>query len=148
MILADAPDAPIPLPPGQTSEKDPQGRYTINVDFPGMPAQVQPGQEYFKSFEVPIGPDINVLRITEFIGLDRGDCAEVDIEVRSPGGQALLQRSEHKETLGIFDSWKTHDVRYKSSPGKETLIFILRGHPTAGASVKLHWGARVELQAR
>lgn len=145
MVPTEVPQAE-PLPPGQVSGKDPQGRFTMNVDFPWMPAQVQPGQEYFKTYEVPVPEGetgVNVLRITEFIGLDRGDCAEVDIEVRSATGQALLQRSEHKETLGVFDSWKTHDVRYKTDAEHTTLLFILKGHPTAGAPVKLHWGARV-----
>jgi len=149
---------PIPLPPGQVSGKDALGHYTMNINFPSMPVTVRApwfpnGKDYAVSYEVPIGPDVTLIRMAEFIGFNRGDIAEVDLECRSGSkGAALMQRSEHKEASFVsFDAWRSHDLNWKTSVADQTVVFHLFAHasgknPVTGDDPAIHWGVRLELK--
>ena len=50
--------------------------------------------------------------IWTFIGLDRGDIVEGDIEVWTQKGLPLVLRSFHKEALGNFDAWQFNPIEY------------------------------------
>ena len=51
--------------------------------------------------------------IWTFIGFDRGDLAEADIEIWDHDHNLpIYLRSEHKETSGIYDAWRFFRVQY------------------------------------
>jgi hypothetical protein len=50
--------------------------------------------------------------IWTFIGLDRGNIVEADIEVYTQEDIPLVLRSLHKETLGNYDAWQYNSIDY------------------------------------
>lgn len=149
-----APPGTIPLPLTAISSPDPQGRYTANVDFPNQPVKIDVGLPNFKrDYAVQLPLNTEVLRVSNFIGVDRGDVVEADFEVWTAKGSRLIQRSEHKEGVVIFDSWKTYSPDFQTSEGDRWIVFTLVGHPTGknvitgDAWAKIHWGVRLTLRS-
>lgn len=147
------PPGTIPLELAAISAPDPQGRYTGNVDFPNQPVLIKVGEPRFeKLYAVKLPLNTEVLRLYSFIGVDRGDVVEADLETFTSKGSRLIQRSEHKETAVIFDSWRAYDIQFQTSEGDRWLVFSLVGHPTGSNVItnapwaKIHWGVRLALK--
>ena len=117
-------------------------RVMLIVDWPDCPAKIQPGQDYRRSacFAVPSG--LNVHKIATFIGNDRGNLVEADVQVYTPAGYYLLQRSEHRETPSQYDAWKTERLEEAWS-GPELCVSVL-GRSTDNRPVHLLWSVRLE----
>jgi hypothetical protein len=93
-----------------SSAKDPRGYWTVKVSFPDQPAPIDRTRSYTKQVRVKLPETCWMYQIDTFNGLDRGDIVEMDTFVYDQYGRVLYQRSLHKETLGIFDSFEPRKV--------------------------------------
>ncbi len=121
-------------------------RAMLIVDWPEQPVSIRPGVDYTRSacFAVPAG--FEVRRVATFVGSDRGNLVEADVQVYTPGGYYLIQRSEHREAPGLYDAWRT-DALDEAWSGPELCVSIL-GRSTDGRPVRLHWSVRLDGRAR
>ncbi len=87
------------------SNKDSRGHWNIKIEFPEQPAYIDMGKHYTKKVRVPLGEKCFVYQVDTFNGLDRGDIVEMDTFVYDSAGRALYQRSLHKETPAMYDSF-------------------------------------------
>lgn len=92
-----------------------------------------------RCFAVPYG--IRFTRIATFIGSDRGNVLEADVQVHTPEGYYVLQRSEHRETPSRYDAWKSEKLDEPWSE-REVCVSVL-ARPTAGKPVRVQWEVRL-----
>ena len=94
-------------------------------------------RQFYTSMNRPLA----LIGIHTFLGHDRGDVAESDINIETDTGIPLVQRSEHR----IFDDYDA-DVYYDLSSldaKVQTLRMWLKCNPTTNKSVRYHVGVRV-----
>lgn len=99
------------------SSKQANGVLTLTLNLPDMPVTIQGGSEdyvYRRNWFVPFGGESLYIRsVSTFIGLDRGDLAEVDIELEmdKKGGPRVYRRSFHRhDGYSSFESWHYKDI--------------------------------------
>jgi hypothetical protein len=107
---------------------------TLTVQFASMPWEVgPPGRPAY--YQVFFSREVKLTHVRTFIGTDRGHAAEVAVDVTLPEGVRLYQRSLHKETSGIYESWEGAPVDVRT----DSFIIALTAHSTVpGALAKIH----------
>lgn len=78
------------------------------------PITVRGGDEvhvWKRSWKTTLNVEVEPIGVWTFIGLDRGDIVEADVEVYTENGTPLVLRSVHKETLAMYDAWQYNKVR-------------------------------------
>jgi len=103
------PPPPPPPEPGEyvthVTGKDVRGHFNIKIEFPSQPANISQGQDYTKKVKVRLPSNCVIYKVDAFNGLDRGDIVEMDTFVYDKVGRALYQRSLHKETPAMYNSY-------------------------------------------
>ncbi len=101
-----------PPPPPEPEEyklyitgKDPRGHFNVKIEFPEQPASISQGQDYTLKVNVPLPGQCVIYQADSFNGLDRGDIVEMDTFIYDQYGRVLYQRSLHKETPAMYDSF-------------------------------------------
>ena len=92
--------------------------------------------------------NVRITEIRTFVATDRGQKAEIDLKVMYNATQ-LVTRSEHKETDGVYDAWKTTPVNYVTAPhvSKAQLWILASGWSTEwGATANMEVGVIVSMQ--
>lgn len=128
-----------------TSKADGTGAYTVLVSLPG-PVTVTPSNDLRWEYQIDVPVGAKIERVWSFIGDYPGDRLEAGLDVLTVGGFHLHQRSEHRETAGQYDAWKTEDVGWVATREDHTLRLVGTGHCTGGAPVVLHWELRMRLR--
>ncbi len=95
---------------------------------------------YRRSWLSTLDTEIRPLDIWTFIGLDRGDIVEADVEVYTEKGIPLVLRSLHKEVSGIFDAWQHNCLPYLEPIRIIRVVATCRvnGRNVFGRNVLLH----------
>jgi hypothetical protein len=136
---------------GAISPTDGEGRIQIELQLPDQPwrdVPTPPGRQ--EAFCYPLPAGYRITKVRTFFGVDRGHIVEARLHVVAHGHQ-LVTRSEHKETLGNYDSWKSEVVDYVTvtgPTGQTHLQVLAAGWSTvAGLTANMHFGVIFELQA-
>lgn len=128
----------------QESHDPGSGLYCQNLIFPKdyWPVTVKPGEIWERrEWKTSMNRMTGILGIWTFLGHDRGDVAESDINVETETGIPLVQRSEHR----IFTDYDA-DVYYDVSKYgiyTQNLRMWLKCGPTTDKPVRYHVGIRV-----
>lgn len=85
--------------------KDKRGHFNVKIEFPKQPSDISQGQSFTQKVKVKLPEECVIYRVDSFNGLDRGDIVEMDTFVYDESGRVLYQRSLHKETLAMYDSF-------------------------------------------
>lgn len=85
--------------------KDSRGHWNAKVEFPDQAAPIEQGQSYTKKVVVELPEECWLYKVDTFNGLDRGDIVEMDTFVYDRVGRALYQRSLHKESEAMYNSF-------------------------------------------
>lgn len=100
---------PPPPPPDEyeifVSDTDPRGHFNVKIEFKNQPAVINSTTDYTKKLDIPLGETSYVYKIDTFNGLDREDIVEMDTFIYDKYGRVLYQRSLHKETPAMFNSY-------------------------------------------
>jgi hypothetical protein len=122
-----------------------------NVDSNGVPFLVQGGSEeivLYSSWTSDAYEGRSVARIYTFIGLDRGDVAEVNIFVYD-GPVPIALRDKHKEVMSDYTAWLPHYTQGHKVRGRITVSVVARvngkqlntEHPRYGEwTIRPHFG--------
>lgn len=111
---------------------------SIIVVFPDQPVSVS--VSYRASGCVALPAATKFAKAWTFIGTDRGDILEADIQLSSSKLDYFLQRSEHREAPGQYDAWKSEPIVWA---GNEICAQV-SATPTAGKPVRVHFQVRLE----
>ena len=84
----------------------PQDRKVLLIET-GPPITVTPGNPFRSASCIPLGASYHIAKAWTFIGSDRGNILEADIQLSSRSLDYFLQRSEHRETPSSYDAWKS-----------------------------------------
>ena len=127
----------------QESYDEESGLYCENLIYPDgcWPVTVPPKPVWERHFSTSMNRKLHILGVWTFLGHDRGDVAESDINIETGSGIPLVQRSEHR----IFADYDA-DVYYDLSSldvTAQTLRMWLKCNPTTDSSVRYHVGVRV-----
>lgn len=128
-----------------TSRPDGTGAYTVRVVLPGQPVIVAPPGNHFE-YAIDVPPGHRVEKVWSFIGNRAGERLEAGLDLVSRGGFNLHQRSEHRETPGQYDAWKSEDVDWVATRDDHTLRIIGIAYCTGGTPVGLHYELRLRLR--
>ena len=85
--------------------KDSRGHWNVKIEFPDQPAEIIQGQDYTKKVTVELNDKCWLYKVDTFNGLDRGDIVEMDTFVYDDTGRVLYQRSLHKESPAMYNSF-------------------------------------------
>ncbi len=111
----------------------------IVVEF-GPPVTVEAAAPYRASGCVALGAKRAVTKAWTFIGSDRGNILEADIQLSGPKLDYFLQRSDHRETPGHYDAWKSESVKWTG----DVLCVQVSATPTTPAPIRVHFQVRLE----
>lgn len=111
---------------------------SVIVVFPDQPVSVS--APYRASGCVAFPAVMKFSKAWTFIGTDRGDILEADIQLSSSKLDYFLQRSEHREAPGQYDAWKAEPIAWA---GNEICAQV-SATPTAGKPVRVHFQVRLE----
>lgn len=159
LLTCGAPPSPRPTvnmpevdPHWRVSDPDALGRRSCYLVMPFMPVNVRGGSEayvYRRAWEVPLPEELTIVKVSTFIGLDRGDIVEADIELRAkPSGFWFYQRSLHKELWYMtFEAWETKAVAVRTEIIEVSVVCRVNGknrnqdHPRYGTlTARVHFG--------
>jgi len=127
------------------------------MEFPPgfWPVTVFGGSEdlvYRRKYQTSLARAVFPLGIWAFIGLDRGDIVEVELNVETDFGVPLVQTSYHKERLDSFEGWRWFGLEwYRQQLQVLNVIFSCRvtgpnkgiGESADELSAMFHCGLRV-----
>lgn len=83
------------------------GVRAIRIEFPGWPRVVMGISEadvVREDYVVDLGAPYRFYSAGSFIGLDRGDVGEYDVQIAAANGPIFYARSLHKETAAPYDA--------------------------------------------
>lgn len=131
----------------RTSDADAEGRFQVELRIPNQPWVGVTG-ERSESYCVGLPAGQRITKVRTFFGVDRGNVVEAAIDV-VVNGYGLVSRSEHKETEGIYDAWKSETVSYVVARDTDRMMVYFRGWSTAqGKPANMHFGVIVEFGPR
>lgn len=88
---------------------------------------------------------VRITGIRTFFATDRSDKAEAMVHVVINGYQ-VVTRSEHKETDGVYDAWKSELQQYATGDQGQTLALVFDVHSTvSGRTVTVEAGVIVDM---
>ena len=114
-------------------------RKLILVDM-GGPISIPYGVPYSAAGCVPLGGKYEITKVWSFIGSDRGDMIEADIQLSSRKLDYFYQRSEHREVPGQYDAWKSEVVSWVG----DELCVQVAANVTNGSDARVHYQVRLE----
>lgn len=129
------------------SAADGEGRVTVDVDLgPALfvPAYGDVVRRWY--FALPAG--YRIVAVNTFYGVDRGNAQESLIEVASGQSPAyrLYQRSPHKESNSVWESWERREVRYALAEQTSFTVYCLTRATNRVAGGHVQFGLRLELE--
>jgi hypothetical protein len=83
---------------------------------------------YRQRIEIPFDETVVIYKASTFIGLDRGDVVEADVELEAVGGFRFYQRSFHKEWLVSYEAWLTKAISVTTD--RVTVVLLCRVNGT------------------
>ena len=134
------------------SEADQRGLRSWTLRLPQMPVMIFGGCEelvYRRIWTVPFASNdlVDIFEVWSFIGVDRGDIVEADIEVASLEGVRYHLRSEHKESMMSYDAWWGCPASVASRGAVVSVVCRVNGrqqdsdHPRHGTlTARVHFG--------
>jgi len=145
---------PAVLPPIDwiVSNPDKRGMKSWTLQLPQMPVMVLGGDEervYRRTWRVPFVSNhvVDIYEAWSFIGVDRGDVVEADIEVSTMEGTRYHLRSEHKESMMSYDAWWSCPASAASEGAVVSVTCRVNGrqqdidHPRYGSlTARVHFG--------
>lgn len=132
-----------------TDEESGLVSYTLRWPKDYMPVTVRGGSEdlvYRRKWLISLPEKIAITQIWTFMGLDRGDLVEMDVEIDTEHGVPLVRRSLHKETYVVYDAWEVKEI---STPVRAQALNVgLLGRVTginwaSKLQARCHWGIRI-----
>lgn len=143
------PPEPVRVTP---SLMDGDNRYSLYVDIPDQPVRFSGGNEAFvyrRLYDLSLPPGSVVERVSSFIGTDRGDVVEADVEIYSLGGLRIYQRSLHKECGCAYDAWSTEPVSYRAmAASRRNVLRVVLVARTTGENNNPHRDHYRRLESR
>ncbi len=114
------------------------------------PQTVQGGDEslvFRRKWRSTLADKMIAVGVWTFIGLDRGDIVEADIDVYGQG-IPLAHRSLHKEGVATYDAWKYHPVGPGVSVQRVAVHLACRvngenEHLANRLSARVHYGLQI-----
>ena len=77
------------------------------------PITVKGGSEaetWKRTWQTTLNVKVEPVGVWTFIGMDRGDIVEADVEVYTQNGTPIVLRSVHKEVPATYDAWQYNKV--------------------------------------
>ena len=115
------------------------------------PVIVQGGKESLvlrRSWRTRMPVPMSPVGVWTFIGLDRGDIVEADIDVYGPKGIPLAHRSMHKEGMISYDAWRYCPIGAMGALRRIRLDIVCRvnginEHLGNRLSARVHYGLQI-----
>ena len=123
---------------------DAEGRLQAELRLPGQPWR-DVGAPRSEVFCMTLPAHVRITKVRTFFATDRSDKAEAALHVVVNGYQ-VVTRSEHKETDGIYDAWKSELVQYVTGDSTAPLMVHASAWSTvADRTVNVQFGVIVEM---
>jgi hypothetical protein len=127
------------------SPPDAEGKVQIELRLPEQPWRGVT-RERAAEWCLSLPAAVRVTKVRTFLATDRGDMVEAALHVVVHGYQ-LATRSEHKETIGVYDAWRSEPVDYVTGSSNRDL----RVHAKAWTTVpvrpaNIEFGVIIEAQ--
>jgi hypothetical protein len=127
------------------SPPDAEGKVQIELRLPEQPWRGVT-RERVAEWCLTLPAAVRVTKVRTFLATDRGDMVEAALHVVVHGFQ-LATRSEHKETAGVYDAWRSEPVDYVTGPGNRDLRVHAKAWTTVpGRPANIEFGVIVEVQ--